>query len=190
MPAVSAPYGLKPIFHPSGMIRSHTIIGGIASAFATAIYGGQPIRIDPTTKKVIAVAATNVDFCGVFAGVEFTDSLGQRRVSPFWPAGQIATDIWANIIGIDQPDLLYQIQADGTLAATAIGDELTFTNLAANGLGYSQATANATPVGTGNQGQVQVIDRAMNVDNDWGDTYVNVIVKIARHQFAAAKVAF
>jgi len=50
----------------------------------------------------------------------------------------------------------------------------------------SQATLTATVLGTGVQGQVQVLDIAPYPDNDWGDDYVIVRATIAEYQFAGA----
>ena len=43
MPATSAPFGLRPVFHPSGTIRP--VGTTIASAYNTAIFQNQPVAI-------------------------------------------------------------------------------------------------------------------------------------------------
>ena len=84
MSAVNAPFGLRPAFHPSGLDRAQALANGIASAYATDILKGQPVKLN--TSGVLVVAAASDAFQGAFAGVEFTDTTGRRRVSNYWPA--------------------------------------------------------------------------------------------------------
>lgn len=193
MTATNLPFGMVPALHPSGIVRPHSIVRGIAGGYATAIYLYQPVFLDPTTRTIFPVTA-NADFCGVFGGCQFVDSTGRFRISPAWPAGQTiqaGTFVEAFVLGYDQPDMEYEIQADGSVAyASGPGNEFTFTNLTANNLNlFSQCTLAAAGVGTGVQGNVRCIDKSMNIDNDWGDAFTVLRVQIARHQFAAAKVA-
>ena len=44
MSATSAPFGLRPAFHPSGLDRAQALANGIPSAFNTDIFKGQPVR--------------------------------------------------------------------------------------------------------------------------------------------------
>ena len=48
MSATSAPFGLRPAFHPSGLDRAQALANGIPSAFATTIFKGQPVRYQTT----------------------------------------------------------------------------------------------------------------------------------------------
>ena len=48
MSATSAPFGLRPAFHPSGLDRAQALANGISSAFATDIFKGQPVRYETT----------------------------------------------------------------------------------------------------------------------------------------------
>ena len=84
MSSTNAPFGLRPAFHPSGLDRAQALAGGIASAYSVDILKGQPVKLN--TSGVIVVAAAGDSFQGAFAGVEFTDTTGRRRVSNSWPA--------------------------------------------------------------------------------------------------------
>ena len=48
MSATSAPFGLRPAFHPSGLDRAQALAGGISSGFTTDIFKGQPVRYETT----------------------------------------------------------------------------------------------------------------------------------------------
>jgi cell wall assembly regulator SMI1 len=43
----------------------------------------------------------------------------------------------------------------------------------------------ATPLSTGTQGQLQILDLAPYPDNAWGDAFTIVRVQVARRQIAA-----
>lgn len=192
MSAISAPFGLRPVFHPSGVIRPRALAGGINSGYGSTILANQPVLLS-TSGLLNPVTANNVDFVGVFAGVEYTTTGGTRRVvdnkwiaSTTYDTGSLIAYFY------DDPAIVYEIQADGSVAQTALGDQVNLSNFA-NGstlTGLSQATAGATPVGSGSQGQLRVIDKGLGIDNDWGDAYTVLRTQIARHQYTSNKVAF
>jgi hypothetical protein len=192
MSAISAPFGLRPVFHPSGVIRPRALAGGINSTFGTTILSNQPVLLS-TSGLLNPVTANNVDFVGVFAGVEYTLSGGTRRVvDNKWIAGT-AYDTGSLVAYFyDDPAIVYEIQADGPVAQTGIGDQTNLSNFAAGSTltGLSQATASASLVGATVQGQLRIIDKGLAIDNDWGNAFTVLRVQIARHQYVANKVAF
>ena len=186
MSSTNAPFGLRPAYHPSGLDRATALADGIASAYATAILKGQPVKMD--TSGTIVVAAAGDAFMGAFSGVEWTDTTGRRRISNYWPANTAyQTGSCVAYFYADQ-QIVYEIQADGSLAQSSIGDEADFTNATAgsNVTGLSQATISTTLVGAGNSAQMRIIDIAPYSDNAWGDDYVIVRANISEYQFAPA----
>ncbi len=184
MSATSAPFGMRPAFHPSGLDRAQALANGIASGYATTIYKGQPVKIDVTTGQIVVAASIDA-FVGCFAGVEFTDTTGRRRVSNFWPASTSATEIVAYFYS--DPAIVYEIQTNGTLAQTAIGQEydLASTTVGGTTTGLSQCMLSNSPASANGSAQMRVIDIAPYPDNAWGDTYVIVRAQIAEHQFGS-----
>jgi hypothetical protein len=85
MSSTSAPFGLRPAFHPSGLDRAQALANGITSGYASNILKGQPVQYGTTansgTLGTIIAAGTTGAIAGAFAGVEFTDTTGRRRVS-------------------------------------------------------------------------------------------------------------
>jgi hypothetical protein len=187
MSATSAPFGLRPAFHPSGLDRAQALANGIASAFASDILKGQPVRYIAASGVIEPVTATGNSVAGAFAGVEFTDTTGRRRVSNYWPANTAYQTGSCVAYFYNDPNIVYEIQSTGSIAQTAVGLDMNFSNFAAgsNVTGLSQATLTATVLGTGTQGQVQVLDIAPYPGNDWGDAYTIVRVQMARNQIAA-----
>ena len=85
MSATSAPFGLRPAFHPSGLDRAQALAGGITSTYSSNIFKGQPVLYSASAGVIIPVTTTGA-WSGAFAGVQWTDTTGRARVSNFWPA--------------------------------------------------------------------------------------------------------
>ena len=186
MSATNAPFGLRPAFHPSGLDRATALADGITSTYGTAILKGQPVRY--ATGGVIEVAATDQAFVGAFAGVEFTDTTGRHRVSNNWPAGTAYQTGSCVAYFYADPQIVYEIQADGSLAQSSIGDEANLSNTTAGSTttGLSQCTLSTTLVGSGNSAQMRIVNLAPYPGNDWGDSFTIVRATIAEFQFAGA----
>jgi hypothetical protein len=184
MSATNAPFGLRPAFHPSGLDRAQALAGGIVSAFASNILKGQPVRY--VTGGSIEPAAAGQAFVGAFSGVEWTDTTGRRRVSNYWPANTAYQTGSCVAYFYADPNIVYEIQADGSLAQSSIGDEADLTNTTAGSAttGLSQATISTTLVGSGNTAQMRIIDIAPYPDNAWGDAFTIVRATISEFQFA------
>jgi hypothetical protein len=187
MSATSAPFGLRPAFHPSGLDRAQALAGGIPSAYSSDILKGQAVLYVAGSGVIEPVNATGDSLSGAFAGVEWTDTTGRRRVSNYWPANTAYQTGSCVAYFYNDPNIVYEIQADGSVAQTAIGLDANLSNFAAgsNVTGLSQATMAATPLSTGAQGQLQILDLAPYVDNAWGDAYTIVRVQVARRQISA-----
>jgi hypothetical protein len=187
MSATNAPFGLRPAFHPSGLDRAQALAGGIPSAYNTDILKGQAVLYVAGSGVIEPVNATGDALSGAFAGVEWTDTTGRRRVSNYWPANTAYQTGSCVAYFYNDPNIVYEIQADGSVAQTAIGLDANLSNFAAgsNVTGLSQATMAATPLSTGTQGQLQILDLAPYVDNAWGDNFTIVRVQVARRQIAA-----
>jgi hypothetical protein len=183
MSSTSAPFGLRPAFHPSGLDRAQALTNGIASAYASDILKGQPVKYNPSNGNIV-IATVGAIWSGAFVGVEFTDTTGRRRVSNYWPSGTTGTNIIAYFY--NDNNIVYEIQTDATIAQTSIGNEYNFSNIAAgsNTTGLSACTLGvSTAVGNGNPGDMRVVDIAGYSDNAWGDAYVIVRVVNSRSQF-------
>jgi hypothetical protein len=179
MSASSAPFGLRPDYSPSGVVRptAYTCLTG----YASNIFQNQPVKIG--TNGTLEAAAVGNRFIGTFQGVEFTDTDGRRRVSNKWTASTSATDIVA--YATLDPSIVYEIQADATLAVTDIGSQYDFTTITAGNsttglsammLGVSTTAANAS---------MRLIGLTPGPDNAFGDAFPIVQVQISEHQNVA-----
>ena len=186
MSTVSQPFGLRPAYSPSGILRPTAY--SILTGYAANILQNQPVKIG--TNGTIQAAAINDRFIGTFQGVEFTDSDGRRRVSNKWTASTAGTDIVAYVT-LD-PTIVYEIQANGSIAVTDIGKQADFTVITAGSTvtGLSAMMLDtATLTDTGNA-SLRIIDIAPAPDNEFGDNFTIVQVQISEHQNVADRAAY
>lgn len=197
MSSSNAPFGLRPAFHPSGLDRAQALAGGITSGYASNIFKGQPVSYgvaaNSGTNGTIQPTTTGSAWVGAFAGVQWTDTTGRARVSNYWPANTAYTAGTCVAYFYNDSNIVYEIQASGSMAQTSIGGEYNFSSDIASGsttTGLSSCTLNASSaVANGAQGQMRVVDLAPYVDNAWGDAYTIVRVVCANSQFFGAFTA-
>jgi hypothetical protein len=185
MPSTSAAFGLRPAFHPSGVVRPVAMT--IESGYNANILQFQPVLISSTGN--IQAAGASTPFVGSFMGVEFTDTDGRRRVSNKWTAGTSATDIIAYVT--TDPAIVYEIQSDATLTIADIGSQMDFDSVTAGSTttGLSAAMLDVASKTTSGSALCRVVNLQPDVNNAWGDAYVVVQVQISEHQFVADRVA-
>ena len=187
MPSTSAPFGLRPAYHPSGLIRPVAMT--IESGYNANILQFQPVKIG-ASGTIEAAAATEAAIIGTFMGVEFTDTDGRRRVSNKWTANTSATDIVAYVT--TDPAIVYEIQANSSLVVTDIGSQADFASVTAGSTttGLSAAMLDAAQKTTSGNEILRIVNLGTEIDNAWGDAYTIVQVQISQHQFVADKAAF
>lgn len=185
MSATSAPFGLRPSFHPSGLDRAVALANGIASGYSSGILKGQPVALN-TSGNIVASAAGDA-FQGAFAGHEYTDLTGRRIVSNQWIANTAYQTGSEVTYYYSDANIVYDIQANGSLAQTSIGDQANFASITAGSTttGLSQCMISTSLVGAGNVGDLRIIGLSNGVDNAWGDAYTVVQVQVARSQYVA-----
>lgn len=186
MSSINAPFGMRPSFHPSGLDRAVALTDGILSGYTSAILKGQPVKLDTT--GVIQAAAAGESFLGAFAGVQWTDTTGRVRISNNWPAS--TTYIVGSCIAYyyQDPAIVYDIQADGTLPQTTLGAQSDFSAITAGSTttGLSQCTISTSVVAAGASAQLKIIGLTPGVDNAWGDAFTVVQVQVNESQFNAS----
>ena len=219
MSATFQPFGLKPVYHPSGLDRAvpfvgtNTYVPGTTYTAPYSLSSGQsfwqfqPVAITSSGQLTIAnQTAPSGKIYGVFDGVEYTNSDGRRSVAKY--AAKTTLDASTNIIFwiFTDPALVYEAQINGSATSAALGTEYNFDTTSGStvtdgyaigngGAGFSTTALLATAVGSGNQGQVRVVGLGREVaypagnTNQWGDAYTIVQVQISNNQFAAASVS-
>jgi len=213
------PFGLKPVYHPSGLDRSVPFAG--TNSYVTGVtytapyslssgqsfYQYQPVGITSSGELTIAAtAAATSPVYGVFDGVEYTTAEGRRTLGK--NAAKTTLDAATSIVFwiFADPALVYEAQASGSVTSAAIGSEYNFSatsgyttadgyTIGTGGAGFSTTALAACAVASGAQGQVRVVGLGREVAypagelNNWGDAYTIVQVQIANNTFTAPKVS-
>ena len=192
-PTVSAPYGLKPVNLIGGQVYAgQTRLMEIASGYATNIFYGDLVKrvSDGTIEK--DTGTTTATPCGVFLGVQFTNSsTGQVQNQQFYPASQAiksGTKIFAYVA--DDPDTLFQVAVvSGTtvisgVGITAIGNNATLVQNAGSTTTGDSKVAILDSTATTNTLPIRIIDVVRDTETT-ANNFPEVIVKInaTMHQY-------
>lgn len=194
MSSAATPFGLRPVWHQSGILRP--MFGTILTGYATNIFQYAPIAIDNTAgggNGTLTLAAAGGRAIGSFQGVEYTlTATGRRTVSNWWAASTAATEIVAYYTADFNATMTYEIQANGSIAQADLGNQADWTVATAGstvtGLS-SVALDTATLTSTGNAG-LRIIGFSPYVDNTPGDSFTTVLVQISEHQDIADRIAY
>jgi hypothetical protein len=119
--------------HSQAVSQAHT---------ATDILKGQAVLYVAGSGSIEPVNATGDALSGAFAGVEWTDTTGRRRVSNYWPANTAYQTGSCVAYFYNDPNIVYEIQADGSVAQTSIGLDANLSNFAAGSNVTGLSTSN------------------------------------------------
>jgi hypothetical protein len=188
MSAVSAPFGFRPAYHPTGLDRARRYT--IAGSYGTVMYKGSMVTLN--TNGTVTAAAAAADFLGILAGVEFVDANGKPNLQPYWPASQaILAGTTAYAWVWDDPLMVFEAQANGAVAQTAVGDQTDVVNVSSGSAqtGLSTSGLNSSLAGAASQGQWAIRGFSLDPNNAVGDAFTIVQVTMARSINLANKVA-
>lgn len=196
MSTTSAPRGLQPVKMLGGRYNSHgATLYKIPAGYATAIFNGDPVIMTASgsTRGTIArmnatVTATTITssgtWLGVFIGCEYVDPTTKQPTWRQYYPGSITPasgDIIAHVI--DDPDALFEIQADGTLAQTALGTNAAIIQTAVGNTttGNSGLQLDASSIENTSTLPLRIVDFVTRPGSAIGDTYTDVIVRLNTH---------
>lgn len=194
MSSSAAPFGLRPVgdaFNRSnGGNNPRYNAAGIADGYTASLYQGTPVKM-ATTGVIQAVGSTEA-FVGAFGAAAYTPSGQAPTISKFWPASTaLATSTTANTWYYDDPGMMYEVQANGSLAQSSIGDQANLVNPGSGNTttGLSSASMSSTLAAAGTQAQLRILGLVLDPDNAWGDSFTKVQVQVAYHQLLNPQVA-
>ena len=197
MASTSSPYGLRPLNLLGGQsYAGSTREYAIPATYNVSIQYGDPVIITNTgstrgtlarfnaTTTVATITSTGGGFgyVGVFVGCTFTDPTYGTVFRQNYTAGNTATDIMAYVV--DDPDALFQVQADDVLNQTALGCNAALIQTIAGNSGAninSGVGLDASSIGTANTLPVRIVDFVNSTTSQIGDAYTDVIVRINTH---------
>ena len=187
MATTATPYGFKPLNHVGGTPYAGAVRHiKIASGFGTNIFNGSIVNIVAAgTIEVVTDLGSNGDqfpagVIGVFVGCTYTDPTSKNKTfSKHWPTGTVASDAMA--YGVDDPQVLFQVQADATVAQTALGANAPLaavqsTSTGDTTTGNSTTALDADEVTTATVA-FRIVDFVESPDSTVGDAFTDLIVK-------------
>lgn len=197
MASTLAPYGLRPINLLGGQgYAGSTRLYAIPASYAVSIQFGDPVIITntgstrgylarfnaTTTATTVTSTGGGFGFVGVFVGCTYTDPTYGKVFRQNYTSGNTATDIQGYVV--DDPDALFQVQADGSLAQTTLGCNAALIQTVAGNSGAninSGVALQASSVATTSTLPVRIVDFVNSTTSQIGDAYTDVIVRINTH---------
>ena len=185
MATSATPNGAEPVgtCSSSGSFSGKVVHIKIASAYDTAIFYGDFVKLVTagTIEKDAGTAA--LTSIGIFMGCKYTDSsTSQLTFNQTWPADMAASDAAAYVL-ID-PDVLFKMQGDATIAQTGLGANFSVIQTAGSTtIGRSKNASDASTVATTNTFPIRLVDFVDGPTSTVGDTYTDGIYRFnAGHQ--------
>ena len=185
MAATATPQGLKPVKRADGMPYAGATTEYLIdpAGEGTNIFNGQVVTLgsdgfvalaggtgaDITTNNL---GGDTIGALGVFVGCSYTNDEGQTVHSNYYPSGKLN----GKALVVDDPNVLFQAQLDGTGAQTIIGNITKFaavqsTSTGSTVTGNSNSALDATTQTT--VGAFQIVSHV----SDPGDAFPDVLVR-------------
>lgn len=173
MTATAAPFGLQPTRNGINGRATGDEAYTIATAYATSIFNLDPIALDPAGTGNLTIGVNAAHLFGVFHGCEYTSSDNYYRVRPMWTASQALLSGTTCLAYITRdPFTEYFVQANGSVAMTAIGFGGDVVMGAGTALNGQSTTALNSSLGSGTTTkQCRIVGLAGLQNNAWGDAF-------------------
>tara|TARA_R100001015_G_C4620018_1_gene176881 strand:+ start:245 stop:826 length:582 start_codon:yes stop_codon:yes gene_type:complete len=180
MSSSATPYGARPVgtLSASGSFTGKVRHYGIASGYGTAIFYGDFVKLVAAGTVEKDTGTTSLTPVGIFLGVSYTDpNTSQKTFSQYFPASTAADDIQAYVL--DDPNVLFEMQADGSAAVTNIGNNVAVVQTAGStSIGTSKNAIDISTAATTTATlPVRIVDISPKSDNSSGDSYTDLVAK-------------
>jgi len=190
MATTAAPYGLRPVKRADGMpyagATSQYLIDPAGEA--TNLFYGQVVHIgadgyialstatgaDGTT-NAFPTGTTLTGSLGVFVGCEYVNSSGQLVQAQYYPSGTSNGDAIKAYV-VDDPNVLFQVQADGAMDQSDIGANTFFAAAQSTSTGNT-TTGNSTSALDATVKTAAAAFRVVSHVSDAADAFPDVLVK-------------
>lgn len=180
MATSATPSGAEPVdtLSASGSFTGKVRHIKIANAYATSIFYGDFVKLvsSGTVEKAAVTTAVVAGTVGIFVGCSYTDpTTKQPTYSQYFPASTAADDIMAYVV--DDPKVLFQMQGDGSIAQTALGNNISAVSTAGStSIGRSRNALDADTAATTNTLPLRIVDFVDGPSSTVGDSFTDCIV--------------
>lgn len=193
MASSAYPYGMVPV---ENLAAGYNTQGfetlNIADGYSTAIYFGDVVKkvTGGTIEKDTGTTALTP--IGIFVGCRYINSIGYAVDSQYWPGITTGYTVYAKVV--TDPNGVFAIQADGALTdnGSNTGSEVNGLNAAivqtagSATFGKSKNALDGNSCSTTNTLPLRIVGLVEEPNNEWSDTYANVLVKWnAGHQYVS-----
>lgn len=188
MASTATPYGLVPVKRLDGQPYSGATTTYLIdpAGEATNLFYGQVVILGADGYVALATASgadattnnlggSSIGALGVFVGCEYVNSSGQTTFSQYYPSGQNKDSTPIKAFVVDDPNVLFKAQLDGTGAQTIIGTNTTFAAVQSTSTG-STATGNSTSALDATVATTAKAFRIVAHYSDPADAYPDVLV--------------
>ena len=177
MATTATPNGAEPVntLSASGSYSGKVRHMKIANNYGTAIFTGDFVKPVAAGGVELDAGTATLTPIGIFVGCSYTDpTSNQLTFSQYYPASIAADDISAYVV--DDPDLVFKIQADATLAQTTM-----FLNAGAvqtagsTDFGRSKNALDASTAATTATLPLRIVEFVEGPTSAVGDAYTDVL---------------
>tara|TARA_R110000803_G_scaffold197744_1_gene261355 strand:- start:203 stop:808 length:606 start_codon:yes stop_codon:yes gene_type:complete len=178
MATIAAPFGFRPVGLLGGGTWSDAIRHiKIANNYGTAIFYGDVVKLVNTGTVEKDTGTTAMTPCGIFVGCRYTDpGSGQLTFNQFYPASTAADDVMAYVC--DDPDVVFQAQADEAVAQTALGNNVAVVQTGGStAIGTSRNAIDGGSNAVTKTLPIRIIDFVDGPNSTVGDAFTDVICK-------------
>ena len=178
MSAKAAPFGLRPVGNLGGTYNSSFRQYPILSSESTRICFGDVVKLTDagsTTTIQKDTGTTSATPIGIFMGCRYTDiSTGQTQFSQIW-SGTAHTN--GMVYVADDPNILFEIQADGTVNDDDIAANAALVQGTSNAtLGISRVSLDISTAATTAALPIRIVDFRGGFDGDEKGTAFPIMV--------------
>ena len=188
MALTAAPYGLKPVKRSDGMpyagATSQYLIDPAGEA--TNLFYGQVVIIGADGYIALSTATgadittnnlggSGLGAIGVFVGCEYVNSSGQLVQAQYYPTGTSNGDAIKAYV-VDDPNVLFQVQADGAMDQSDIGANTFFAAVQSTTTG-STTTGNSTSAAESTTVTTAAAFRIVSAVSPISDAFPDLLVK-------------
>lgn len=154
MASTASPYGFKAVNEIGGLPYAGSTRTFLIdpAGYNTNIFNGSLVYVNSSgylnlvtasgadgTTNAFPAGTTLTGAVGVFVGCSYFNAQGQLIFSQYYPANTTGV---VKAMVIDDPNVVFQVQADGTVAQSALGENVTLANAQSTSTG-STATGNS-----------------------------------------------
>ena len=178
MATSAAPYGFRPIgLLGSGSWSDSIRHISIASGYNTQIFYGDAVKIVNTGTIEKDAGTTTMTPCGIFVGCKYPDpNTSQLTFAQQSTADLVASDAYAYVV--DDPNVVFQVQGSGTLAQTALGNNIGVTQTAGStAIGTSKNSATIGTLAATKTLPLRIIGFVDGPNSAVGDAFTDIICK-------------